>query len=174
MDKLERLEAGVSDVDSLPWDGAAPATGNGAKGRRCVRHSWVWDGVPAAPPRQVCARCGKEKDAATSRRGRTARNRGNDYEREVARILGGRRVGQYGDKVDVDVPGYLRVQCKVGASYPERLDGWLRAIPQEAGILRAVVIGDAPGAGRRRRSLIVLDLDEYASWHAGGPSDDVA
>ena len=71
----------------------------------------------------------------------------------------------YGDKVDVSVDGYLAIQCKNGNAYPERLDGWLRAIPVRAGILRALVIGDAPGPGRKRRSLIVLDLEEYASWH---------
>lgn len=104
-------------------------------------------------------------DPERSRRGRAARNRGNGYEREVAAKLGGRRVGQYGDKVDVDVPGYLRAQCKNGGSYPERIDRWLRAIPVEAGVLRAVVLGDAPGPGNRRRSVIVFDLDEWASWH---------
>lgn len=106
--------------------------------------------------------------AEKSRRGRTARNRGNAFERDVARQLGGRRVGQFGDKVDVAVPGYLRIQCKVGASYPERLDGWLRSIPVEAGLLRAVVLGDAPGSPGKRRTLIVMDLGEYAAWH-GAP-----
>jgi hypothetical protein len=102
-----------------------------------------------------------------ARRGRTARARGNAYEREVAAKLGGRRVGQYGDKVDVDVPGYLRVQCKNGVAYPRRLDAWLRAIPVEAGLLRAVVLGDAPGSSGKRRSLIVFDLDEWSMWHGG-------
>lgn len=121
-------------------DGRLP---NGAKGRK--------------PP--------KGDDPVRARRGRTARNRGNAFEREVAAKLGGRRVGQYGDKVDVDVSGWMRVQCKNGASYPERLDGWLRAIPVEAGILRAVVVGDAPGPGHQRRALIVLDLDEFRDWY---------
>lgn len=105
------------------------------------------------------------RDEARARRGKTSRNRGNAYEREVAAKLGGRRVGQYGDQVDVDVPGYLRVQTKNGGTYPRLIDRWLRAIPIEAGLLRAVVLGDAPGPGTRRRSLIVFDLDEYAMWH---------
>lgn len=105
-------------------------------------------------------------DPARSRRGKTARARGNAYELEVAHILGGRRVGQYGDKVDVVVPGWISVQCKNGASYPERLDGWLRAVPHDGRTLRAVALGDAPGPGRKRRSLIVLDLEEFASWYA--------
>jgi hypothetical protein len=100
-----------------------------------------------------------------SRRGKSARRRGNTYELEVARILGGKRVGMYGDKVDVLVPGWLAVQCKNGGAYPERLDGWLRAIPHDGRLLRALVIGDAPGPGRKRRSLIVLDLAEFAAWY---------
>lgn len=114
----------------------------------------------------VCGSCGKQLDPVVARRGRTSRNRGNAFEREVAAKLGGRMVGQYGDKVDVDVPGWLLVQCKNGGAYPERLDGWLRAIPARSDYLRAVVIGDAPGPGGRRRSLIVLDLDEFTSWYA--------
>jgi hypothetical protein len=115
----------------------------------------------------VCGSCGKALDPTVSRRGRTSRNRGNAFEREVAAKLGGRRVGQYGDSVDVDVPGWLRVQCKNGAGYPERLDRWLRAIPVQAGLLRAVVTGDAPGPGTRRRTLITLDLEEFVSWYGG-------
>jgi hypothetical protein len=96
-------------------------------------------------------------------RGRTARARGNAFEREVAHALKGYRVGQYGSTIDVDVPGWLFVQCKNGASYPERLDRWLRAIPK--GRLRALVMGDAPGAGHKRRTLIVFDLDEFCEWY---------
>ena len=152
--------------DYFPTD-TAPALVTEPK--RCRRHDWTGYNPFVDQPRWTCSRCGKPKDEARSRRGKTSRNRGNGFEREVAAKLGGRRVGMYGDKVDVDVPGYMRAQCKNGASYPERIDGWLRAIPVEAGILRAVVLGDAPGPGRRRRSLIVFDLDEFSAWH--GASD---
>lgn len=132
--------------------------------RKHPRHFWVWFETDGEVGRR-CNRCGVIRDETKARRGKTARNRGNAYEREVAAKLGGRRVGQYGDQVDVDVPGYLRVQTKNGTAYPSRIDRWLRAIPIEAGLLRAVVIGDAPGPGTRRRSLICFDLDEYAMWH---------
>jgi hypothetical protein len=139
----------MTTLDDLPFhDGQeSPPTGNGAKGSR---------------PR-------KSDDPVKARRGRTARARGNAFEVEVAHKLGGRRVGQYGDKVDVRVDGWLAVQCKNGAAYPERIDGWLRSIPVEAVVLRAVVLGDAPGAGRKRRTLIVLDFDEFRDWY--GPGD---
>jgi hypothetical protein len=94
--------------------------------------------------------------------GRRARQRGNAYERSIAERLGGARVGQYGTKVDVEAD-WIVVQAKVGKSYPERLDGWLRALPKD-GRLRALVVGDSPGAGHRRRELVVLDLDEFIEW----------
>ena len=67
-------------------------------------------------------------DPAKSRRGRTARARGNAYEREVARLLNGTRIGWAGGPTDV-ATGVYDIQCKVGGSYPERIDGWLRKVP---------------------------------------------
>lgn len=140
--------------------------------KKCRRHDWArriefGEGCPVPVGTWTCQRCGAVRDEQKARRGKTSRARGNAYEREVAAKLGGRRVGQYGDQVDVDVPGYMRVQTKNGGAYPKLIDRWLRAIPVEAGLLRAVVLGDAPGPGTRRRSLIVMDLDEFAAWHGG-------
>ncbi len=103
------------------------------------------------------------QNAEKSRRGRNARQRGNAFEREVAKRLGAQRVGQYGGKQDV-ANDWIAVQCKVGKSYPERLDGWLRSIPVKGDQLAALVVGDSPGAGTRRRAMIVLDLDDFIAW----------
>jgi hypothetical protein len=163
----------MTDLADLPFNDPdwPPAPVVEREPRKCRRHRWFIDfsavnlATEEGLPVTRCRSCGKAKDEAGSRRGRTSRNRGNAYEREVAEKLGGRRVGQYGDSVDVDVPGWIRVQCKNGGAYPALLDRWLRAIPVQADLLRAVVVGDAPGPGTRRRSLIVLDLDEFASWY---------
>jgi hypothetical protein len=104
-----------------------------------------------------------EERNAKSRRGRTARQRGNSFEREVAKRLNGQRVGQYGGKADVSAD-WIAVQCKVGGSYSERYDGWLRSIPVKGDQLAALVVGDSPGAGKRRRTIIVLDLDDFIAW----------
>lgn len=101
--------------------------------------------------------------AAKSRRGRTARQRGNAFEREVAARLGAKRVGQYGGKTDV-AADWIAIQCKVGKSYPERLDNWLRSITVKGDQLAALVVGDSPGAGKRRRTMIILDLDDFVAW----------
>ena len=103
-------------------------------------------------------------DPAKSRRGKNARNRGNSYEREVAKRLNGTRIGWTGGPSDVST-GIYDIQCKVGGSYPERIDGWLRKIPFRFEKLRGVVIGDSPGAGGKRRSVIVFDLDEFIDFY---------
>jgi len=72
-------------------------------------------------------------------------------------------VGQFGGKQDV-ANDWIAVQCKVGKSYPERLDGWLRSVPVKSDQIAALVVGDSPGAGARRRTMIVLDLDDFIAW----------
>ena len=124
------------------------------------RHRHVYDG-----PNYNCF-CGAIQDDARSRRGRTARNRGNAFEREVAAKLGAKRVGQYGTETDV-AGDWIAVQCKVGGAFPERIWRWLP--PAKGDQLRAVVIGDSPGSGSKRRSLICLDLDDFAAWYGGKP-----
>jgi hypothetical protein len=167
----------MTDLDDLPFEPDDSAEHRVVvlerEPRKHRRHRWVRLPFDSSEPTVEipanawhCQGCLKLKDEATSRRGKNSRSRGNAYEREVAAKLGGVRKGQFGDKVDVEVPGWIRVQCKNGGAYPERLDGWLRAIPTQADLLRAVVIGDAPGPGGRRRSLIVLDLEEFAKWYA--------
>jgi len=127
------------------------------------RHRHVWEfqalDVPGWPP--MCA-CGAIQDAVKSKRGKSARNRGNSFEREVAARLGAKRVGQYGTETDV-AGDWISVQCKVGGSFPERIWRWLP--PAKGDQLRAVVIGDSPGPGHRRRALICLDLDDFVSWY---------
>ena len=173
--------------DGAPRPGAAPA-------RKCRRHDWVpcyrtlefpvVDGVATlhdgrtvlAPPHvriieepvlaHECARCGRLRDHATSRRGRSNRKRGVSDELAVATLLGGRKVGPLGHPWDVEVAGYLRAQCKKLDRWPSlaKVVEWLDAIPAGPE-LRAVTLADTPGAGRKVRRLIVLDLDEFSRWH---------
>jgi len=108
-----------------------------------------------------------EEQNKRSRRGRTARARGNAFERDVAKRLTANRVGQFGGKQDV-ANDWIAVQCKVGKSYPERLDAWLRSVPVKADQIRALVLGDSPGPGTPRRTLVVLDLDDFVDWFGKG------
>lgn len=109
--------------------------------------------------------------ATRARRGKNARNRGNAFEREIAHRLNGTRIGWAGGPTDV-ATGVYDIQCKVGGSFPERIYGWLAKIPFRHDKLRAVVIGDAPGAGTKRRVLIVFELDEFADFFGEEESPD--
>lgn len=149
------------------WEPTTPAN-PAAVAKKCYRHDWTRAGVDERgnalaflTPR--CRRCGKVRDDAASRRGKNNKARGGKAELVVARKLaGGEKVGPLGLPWDVAVPGFLRAQVKKLARWPSLAAciGWLDAIPAEPE-LRAVVV---TGTGRGARSLIVMDLDEFADW----------
>lgn len=99
----------VSDLDALlEAVPVAPPSLTGATGRKCRRHEWTWgnrfdeDGITrSVTVITVCARCGKPKDEALSRRGKQSRNYGNRAELAVSRKYGGTKVGHAGGPVDV-------------------------------------------------------------------------
>jgi hypothetical protein len=115
---------------------------------------------------KYCSWCKKViVDPEKSRRGKNARNRGNAFEREIAAKLGGtaKRTGMFGGKNDVEAD-WCVIQAKVGKSYPERLDAWLRQLNPKGDQLPILVVGDSPGPGVRRRSLAIIDLDDFIAW----------
>ena len=136
----------MTDLDDLPFTHDDGRTPNGAKGRPKGRNP--------------------NPDPVASRRGRNNRSRGNRDELAVARILGGRKVGELLLPWDVEIPGYARIQCKRLDRWPSlaKVIRWLDAIPAGPE-LRAVTLADTPGPGGRTRRLIVMDLAEYARWH---------
>ena len=102
-----------------------------------------------------------EQNKAKAKRGKRARNKGNSFEREVAEKIGGVRVGQYGGKTDVQ-SDWIAIQCKVGnGSYSESSDGWLRSVLGNASQISALVVGDAPGPGTKRRTMVILDFEAF-------------
>jgi len=102
-----------------------------------------------------------QQNADKAKRGKRARNKGNAFEREVAEKIGGVRVGQFGGKIDVQ-SDWIAIQCKVGnGSYSERYDGWLRSVLGNSSQISALVVGDAPGPGTKRRSMIILDFEDF-------------
>ena len=137
--------------------------------RKCYRHDWVShynDGRNGGRQWTDCARCGKTKNPATAKRNRNNGKRGRSDELTVARMLGGRKVGQLNLPWDVEIPGYARIQCKRLDRWPSiaKVVEWLDAIPVGAE-MRAVTLADTPGPGGRTRRLIVFDLSEFAERH---------
>jgi hypothetical protein len=109
-----------------------------------------------------------EENKEKSVRGKRARNSGNAFEREIVAAFGNgaRRVGQFGGKTDVEVPGWLAIQAKCGNGFfPTRLDNALRSLSVRGDELKAVVVGNKPGMGVKRTSLIVFDLQDFLSYY---------
>jgi len=104
--------------------------------------------------------------------------RWKQYEREVARVLGGRRRPVTGiDRADGDVfTDTLEVQCKhrLGEPPPKRLLSWLddmRAVAH----LRArigIVAWKRPGVGAAEESLVVLTLADFVRLVGRGAHDE--
>lgn len=134
--------------------------------RPCRRHRW---GLSThLVETYFCLRCGVVRDDTRSRRGKSARRRGNDYERDVAAALGGVKVGMYGGPVDVQTP-LLNVQVKVRGAFPSWMTDELAKLPRTGGRVPTLVVADTPGSGRRRRALVVMSLDDFRELH-GGPA----
>ena len=143
----------------------------------CRRHNW-WEAfghpltdeagnevAPAPHLGTVCLRCGKPKDEARSRRSRNNRKRGNAAELDVAREVGGRKVGPLGHPWDVEMPGYARLQVKKLKAPPS-----LRFIAAELARIARAPGEEMPGfvwvePGRGGERLIVFRLADFAERH---------
>jgi hypothetical protein len=69
------------------------------------RHRHVWDPPPQAAMEDGDyawrCRCGVIRDEAKSRAGTSARRLGHDQERRIERVYGPRKVGEFGDAIDL-------------------------------------------------------------------------
>lgn len=106
-----------------------------------------------------------------SRKGRLNRSRGISFEREIAKAIKGRRTGMYGGKDDV-ASDDLVAQTKVGKMFPERIWNWLITVPAKADQIKSVIIGDAPGAGTKRRVIIVMDFEDFKRRYLNATEED--
>lgn len=150
--------------------------------RKCRRHQWVEQrGHPATDGdgnilalgpvlSEHCRRCFAFRDPVASRRSRNNRKRGNAAELDVARGVGGRKVGPLGHPWDVEVPGYSRLQVKKLATPPSlrTIAGWLAEIARAPGPEMPGVVWIEPGRGGER--LIVFRLKDFSERH-GVPSE---
>lgn len=105
-----------------------------------------------------------ERTCPKAKRGRSARNRGNRRELEIARQLGGEKVGQYQGPEDIRTP-LLNVQSKVRKAFPTWMTTELSRLPRTGGRLPALVVTDAPGPGIERQSIVVMTLADFTDLH---------
>lgn len=138
--------------------------------RKCKRHGPYVEVVcehPDAEPGEKdlrCVRCGRLKDLVASRLGRNNKNRGNAIEREIGKKLGMNRVGQFGGPDDLSNELFA-AQVKSGGYFSERQWAWLKGVPVRAGQTALLVIADAPGPGKKRRAMVMLDIDSWRDLH---------
>jgi hypothetical protein len=147
------------DAPDGPRPGAAPA-------RKCRRHQWIYaeDGgwMPDVP--RKCARCGRLEVPMVTRRGSNNRKRGNRIQRERITALGGRNLA--GNNPNLDGLGErFRYESKSGGAFSERYWRWLKGIPLAAGQAGVLIVTEAPGPGRRARSIVVVDYDTWRDEH---------
>lgn len=137
---------------------------------RCRRHVWlhVSDNHMGLTDHAICTRCGKVRDEAASLRGKRAQRRGKTIQRQRIRALGGENIG--GSVPGLDGIGLgFRYESKSGAAFSERYWRWLRAIPATVNDTRVLIVTEAPGPGRKARSMVVLEFDDWRQLH--GESD---
>lgn len=106
-------------------------------------------------------------EVTKSLRGKRANNAGKAYERECALMLpNGKRVGMYGGIVDVTARGTdhaVIAQCKLGGSFPGVLNRYLDRVTMaaKAGEIPVVIVGNRPGAGSKRTSLVIMSIEDF-------------
>ncbi len=150
-----------------PANPAAPAP------RVCRKHVWVLNPVT---DEMRCNRCPKVYNAIAVRRGRTNRSRGNAIERQVGKSLGLKRVGQFGGATDLGESSEpFAVSVKSGSAYfSERYWDQLKRQPVAANQTALLVVTDAPGAGHKRRAVVVLDLADWLALHGSAGVEGIA
>jgi len=68
---------------------------------------------------ETCRKCQRLKDPWLSRRGKSSRRLGGDQERRIERVYGPRKVGEYGDPVDL-IGATFKWQSKSTRSLPPK------------------------------------------------------
>ena len=116
-----------------------------------------------------CLRCGNVTYEAQMKMGRRNRQRGNSIERELGKKLGMARTGQFGGKDDLS-NALFKAQVKSGGYFSERQWAWLKTVPVQAGQTALLVIADTPGPGKRRRAMVMLDLEDWRELHGEADS----
>lgn len=74
-------------------------------------------------------------------------------------------MGQDGGPVDVILPGYASIQVKTLKNLPSLTAIMDMLTKMPTGVLRAVVILERKGQGRKGLRTITFDLDEWVDWH---------
>lgn len=113
----------------------------------------------------ACTACGRDIDPARMTIGRRAAKRGKTIQRQRIEALGGRNLA--GNNPNLDGLGLaFAYESKSGpAAFSERVWRWLTDIPVRASETKVLIVTDKPGAGRKARSYVVVEFEEWRQLH---------
>lgn len=99
-----------------------------------------------------------------SRRARNNAKRGKAIQRKRIEGLGGTNLAGNNQNLD-GVGAMFAYESKSGGSFSERYWRWLRGIPVRGDQVQVLIVTDAPGPGRRARSIVVVSYDDWRDLH---------
>lgn len=156
-------------MDDLPFYAPLTAGNPGAAARKCRQHDWATyvrdnNGRSDLVYRVACRRCGAIRDEAAARRGRNNKKRGGRIQKARIEGLGGTNL--LGNKPNHDGLGQMfSYESKSGGLFSERYWRFLTGIPVTADQTRVLIVTEAPGPGRKARSYVVVEYDEWKDIH---------
>ena len=148
-----------------------PIYPGGRTPKRCA-HQWItvrtslMDDLGAVyiEAHEECSRCGRSRDQVAARRSRNNNRRGRAIQRERIVGLGGTNLAGNNENLD-GISALFAFEAKSGASFSERYWRWLKDIPLLADQVGVLIVTDAPGPGRKARSIVVVDYDDWRALH---------
>lgn len=112
----------------------------------------------------MCNACGHVTTRERMLLGRRARKRGQAVQRERIVGLGGRNLA--GNNPNWDGQSEMfSYESKSGGTFSERVWRYLSGIPRQGQQTGVLIVSDAPGPGRRRRSYVVVEYGEWKMLH---------
>lgn len=131
--------------------------------KKCRRHDWR-EGVIDELVITECRRCGVMRDIAKSRRSRNNKSRGLAIQRKRIEGLGGTNLA--GNNENLDGIGLaFAYESKSGGAFSDRIWRWLTGIPTKGDQTGVLIVTETPGPGRRARSYVVVEYDEWKALH---------
>jgi hypothetical protein len=170
----------MTEYDELEFTVPASRVASG-KGTVCRRHVWVFHpctqhpegGCSADESNWRCGRCQRPKDVAVVRRGKNARERGLSIQRRTLARMGLRHIPG-SQLLDGDNDAFT-AEVKSGGRFSE--SDWHEVNKQRAvsgARMPLLVKVETPGAGRRARGTVTVDLDDWIAHYGPATVEDAA
>jgi hypothetical protein len=139
----------------------------GGHTKRAHRHHYGGVLTPQGMVYDPCA-CGKVRDDAAIRRARLNGKRGRAIQRKRIEGLGGKNLSGNNENLD-GISAMFAFESKSTRRFPGSWWGYLKGIPHHAGQTQVLIVTEAPGSGRKARSIVVIDYDDWRALHGGTP-----